>query len=173
MAVTISQVLGSNPEQLVSAAGDVAAAAGDIDDQIARERMQLTRLASDWRGTSSDTAQGHANEMFGDQEVYRDRLKLLHTAMSAGGAELGGIRGRLNALVSSSAAGLFDISDEGRVSLGWRLKFLVSTNPVLAVMWGMRRMALQSAIQAALAEFDAADKSTANKMDRINKGLVK
>ncbi|WP_237158540.1 WXG100 family type VII secretion target [Mycolicibacterium fortuitum] len=111
--MTISQVLGSHPEQLVSAAGDVASAAGDIDNQIARERLQLTRLASDWRGTASDTAQGHANEMFGDQELYRDRLKLLHTAMSSGGAELGSIRTRVSDLVSSPEADLFDISDEG------------------------------------------------------------
>lgn len=173
MAVTISQVLGSHPEQLVSAAGDVASAAGDIDNQIARERLQLTRLASDWRGTASDTAQGHANEMFGDQELYRDRLKLLHTVMSSGGAELGSIRTRVSDLVSSPEADLFDISDEGRVSLGWRLKALVAVYPVLALKWGMRRLALQTSIQTALAEFDAADKSTAGKMDRINNGLVK
>ncbi|MEX3644393.1 hypothetical protein [Mycolicibacterium porcinum] len=173
MAVTISQVLGSHPEQLVSAAGDVAAAAGDLDNQIARERLQLTRLTSDWHGTASDTAQGHANEMFGDQEIYRDRLKLLHIAMSSGGQELGGIRSRVSELVSSPEADLFDISDDGNVALGWRLKFLAATNPALALKWGMRRLALQTSIQTALAEFDAADKSTANKMDRINQGLVK
>ncbi|WP_166903778.1 WXG100 family type VII secretion target [Mycobacterium sp. DL440] len=173
MSVTISQVLASHPEQLVSAAGEVASAASDLDSRIARERMQLTRLASDWRGTASDTAQGHANEMFGDQELYRDRLKSLHTAMSSGGAELGGIRTRVSDLVSSPEADLFDISDDGRVALGWRLKLLVASLPVLALKWGMRRLALQTAIQTALSEFDAADKSTANKIDRINKGLVK
>ena len=117
MAVTISQVLASHPEHLVRAAGEVAAAAGDIDNQIARERLQLSRLASDWRGTASDTAQGHANEMFGDQELYRDRLTLLHTAMSSGGEELGGIRSRVSDLVSSPEADLFEISDDGSVAL--------------------------------------------------------
>lgn len=173
MAVTISQVLASHPEQLVSAAGDVAAAAADLDSRITRERLQLTRLASDWRGTASDTAQGHANEMFGDQELYRDRLKSLHTAMSSGGAALGAIRSRVSDLVASPEADLFDISDNGRVALGWRLKFLVLGNPALALKWGMRRLALQTSIQTALAEFDVEDKSTANKMDRINKGLAK
>jgi uncharacterized protein YukE len=173
VAVTISQVLASHPDQLVAAAGEVASAASDLDSRIARERLQLTRLASDWRGSASDTAQGHANEMFGDQEIYRDRLKSLQSAMSSGGAELGGIRARVSDLVSSPEADLFDISDDGSVALGWRLKLLVASLPVLALKWGMRRLALQTAIQTALAEFAAADKSTANKMDRINKGLVK
>lgn len=173
MAVTISLVLASHPEQLVSAAGEVASAAADLDSRIALERLQLTRLASDWLGTASDTAQGQATEMFGDQEIYRDRLKSLDTAMSSGGAELGGIRARLSDLVSSPEADLFDISDDGRVSLGWRLKALVVAYPVLALKWGMRRLALQTSIQTALAEFDAADKATADKMDRINLGLVK
>lgn len=173
MAVTISQVLASRPEQLVAAAGEVASAANDLADQIARERVQLTRLASDWRGTASDTAQGHANEMFGDQELYRGRLTSLQTAMVSGGETLDGIRTRVLNLVSSPEAGLFDISDDGRVALGWRLKLLVVAYPVLAMRWGMRRLALQTAIQTALAEFDAADKATADKMNRIQQGLVR
>ncbi len=53
------------------------------------------------------------------------------------------------------------------------LKALVVAYPVLALKWGMRRLALQTSIQTALAEFDAADKATTDKMDRINLGLVK
>lgn len=67
-------------------------------------------------------------------------------------------------------ADLFDISDDGRVALGWRLKLLVAAYPVLAMKWGMRRLALQTAIQTVLAEFDAADKATADKMNRIQQG---
>ncbi|WP_395306809.1 hypothetical protein V4U86_15195 [Mycobacterium sp. AMU20-3851] len=171
--MTISEVEASRPDDLVAAAGEVASAAADLESWIDRERLQLTRLASDWRGSASDTAREHATEMFGDQEIYADRLKLLHAAMSSGGAQLGGIRRRVMALVSSPEASLFDISDDGRVSLGWRLKVLVATNPALAMMWGMRRLALQTAIQTGLAEFDAEDKATADKMDRINKGLLK
>ncbi|AFP38388.1 hypothetical protein MSMEI_1916 [Mycolicibacterium smegmatis MC2 155] len=172
MAVTISQVLASRPAQLAAAAAEVGAAANDLGNQIARERLQLTRLASDWRGSASDTAQTHANEMFGDQELYRDRLTSLQTAMASGGATLDGIRTRLSQLVSSPEADLFDISDDGRVALGWRLKLLVAAYPVLAMKWGMRRLALQTAIQTVLAEFDAADKATADKMNRIQQGLV-
>ena len=172
MAVTISQVLASRPAQLAAAAAEVGAAANDLGNQIARERLQLTRLASDWRGSASDTAQTHANEMFGDQELYRDRLTSLQTAMASGGATLDGIRTRLSQLVSSPEADLFDISDDGRVALGWRLKLLVAAYPVLAMKWGMRRLALQTAIQTALAEFDAADKATADKINRIQQGLV-
>jgi len=92
--------------------------------------------------------------------------------MASGGATLDGIRTRLSQLVSSPEADLFDISDDGRVALGWRLKLLVAAYPVLAMKWGMRRLALQTAIQTALAEFDAADKATADKMNRIQQGLV-
>jgi len=173
VAVTISQVEASRPENLVAAAAEVGAAAAELESWIDRERLQLTRLASDWRGSASDTALEHATEMFGDQQIYGDRLNLLHTAMSAGGARLGGIRRRVVALVSSPEASLFDISDDGRVSLGWRLKFMVATNPALAMTWGLRRLALQTAIQTGLAEFDAEDKATATKMERINKGLLK
>ena len=130
-------------------------------------------MASDWRGSTSDSAREHATEIFGDQELYGDRLKLLHTTMSAGGAELGGIRQRIIALVSSPEVSLFDISDDGRVALGTRLKILVAASPVSAMQWGLRRLALQTAIQTGLVEFDAEDQATADKMERINQGLVK
>lgn len=173
MAVTISQVLASRPQDLVNAAAEVAAASAQIDSEIARQRLQLTRLAADWTGTASDSAQDSARETLGDLEIYRDRTQTLQNEMTTSGEELDRIRTELEGLVNGPESHLFDIADDGSVEFGTKLKLMVTFRPYLAMKYLMLRLELQTAIQTALAKFDAADKSCASQMRKINKGIVR
>lgn len=173
MAVTVSQVLASRPEALVGAAAEVASATAQIDAEIASQRHSLTRLAADWTGPASASAQGSAQETLGDLEIYRDRTQALHKQLATSGKELSRIRTDLTARVDGPESRLFDIADTGHVEFGKKLKLLVVVRPYLAMKYGMHRLELQTAIQTALAKFDAADQSCASQLRKINQGMAR
>ncbi|WP_167857810.1 WXG100 family type VII secretion target [Mycobacterium sp. DL99] len=170
MPLTVSQVLGSRPEALVSAAGEVKAAGSEIDLQLAGERSQMDALASKWTGTASDGARVNADEMFGDQQLYRTKLQKLSDKMAASGETLTGIRKELSDLVNSGEAQYFNIADNGSVTAGWRLLWWAALSPRNALEVKIRQLKLQTRIQTALDKFDAADKATAAALRKIGRG---
>jgi uncharacterized protein YukE len=171
--VTVSQVLGSRPETLVTAAGQLGDGAGDVDDRMATERSRFGELTATWVGTASDAASDHASEMIDDQRRYRDKLAALQRQLAAAGDELGHLRSALSDLTSSIEAKLFHIADDGTTTPGPILKTLARTSPVLAMDIRLRGLALQTAIQTLLDRFDAADQAAAYRLRQIDSGAVR
>jgi WXG100 family type VII secretion target len=168
MPLTVSEVLGARPEGLLRAATELQSAASQVDSQLAAERGRLANLAADWTGPSSDAAQDHAEELLGDQVGYRNKLTAMQKELATAGDDLGHYRSALSSLVNSPEAQYFDIADDGTVSLGLRLQFMAAMSPALAMKFGLRRLALQTAIQTALAHFQSSDTAAAAALRKID-----
>ena len=173
MPVTVPQVLGSRPETLMTAAGQLGDGAGGVDDRMATERSRFGELTASWIGTASDAASDHASKMIDDQRRYRDKLAALQKQLTAAGDELGRLRSALSDLTSGIEAKLFHIADDGTATPGPILTTLARSSPVLAMDVRLRGLALQTAIQTLLDEFDAADRAAAYQLRRIDSGAVR
>lgn len=93
MSYTASQVLGSNPESLLTASLDARAAAQRVNAQIEKSKSEFAQLKNDWLGTAADAAQKQAREMFEDQTAYRDKLYEVAKPLATGGKDLSELRG--------------------------------------------------------------------------------
>lgn len=172
MPVTVSLVLASNPDSLVTASGEVSAGAADVDERIAAERSGLDGLSTTWTGTASSAALNHAEDMLTAQRRYRDTLHALGRELAAAGGELAHLRSEIADLVAGVEATLFHIADDGTTTPGPILATLAKLSPVLAMDVRLRGLALQTAIQTALDKFDAADGAAAHQLRQITRGLV-
>ncbi|MEV3901120.1 hypothetical protein AB0K11_02260 [Mycobacterium sp. NPDC050551] len=169
MSPGIAAVLGSKPEALITAAGQIVESVSNVDVQIAGGRTQFADLDSKWTGTAAEAAQVSGEEMIGDQVIYRDKLSALEKQLNHYGASLRDIRKELSDLVSSGEAGYFDISDDGTVTPGWRLLAWGALSARNAMEVNIRRLQLQTKIQTALDKFDAADKAAAGAIRTANR----
>ena len=172
MPVTVSLVLASKPDSLVTASTEVGAGAVEVDGRIATERSRLDALSATWTGTASVAALDHAEDMLTAQRRYRDALHALQKELAAAGGELGHLRSELSDLVSSVEAALFHIADDGTTTPGPLLRTLATLSPVLAMEGRLRGLALQAAIRIALDKFDAADRAAAHQLRQISGEVV-
>jgi uncharacterized protein YukE len=163
-------VLGSAPESLITAAGELRAAASELDMQIASGRFHLATLEAQWTGTAAERAQTNADEMIGDQVSYRAKLKSLETELHESGSTLTDVRRKLSDLVNSGEASFFNIADNGSVTPGLRLLWWASLWPTNAMEVKIGQLKLQTKIQTALDEFDAADQAAAAALRKIDRG---
>lgn len=118
MTLTVSQVLGTQPQSLLTAADDVASAANRLDAQISSQRSHLSQLAGAWTGGASTAAQKQGADMLVGQEGYRDKLRTMQQVMSSGGQQLTGIKSALESMVNGGASQFWQVADNGSVTPG-------------------------------------------------------
>ncbi|MGV0810465.1 WXG100 family type VII secretion target [Mycolicibacterium boenickei] len=167
----MSQVVGSNPESLLTASLNARAAAQRVNSQIDKARGQFAQLKDDWTGNAADAAQKQGREMFEDQAGYRDKLYEVAAPLAAGGTELTELRSDLKSAVDS-AEDLWDVSDDGSVKAGFWLSRLASMSKVTAMVIESKRITVECHIKLKLAQFEAADRDTAYKVRKVGWGLT-
>jgi hypothetical protein len=167
MTLTVSQVLGTQPQSLLNAAEDVASAANRLDTQISSQRSHLSRLAGSWTGGASTAAQRQGADMLGGQEGYRDKLRSMQQVMSSGGRQLTGIKSALESMVNGGAGQFWKVADNGSVTPGPLLQQYANLFPVLGMEVKLKALEMESAVKKMLAEFEHADKSTADAMRKF------
>lgn len=74
MPYAVSQVMGSDPESLLTASVNARASAQQVDAQIDHARTQFAHLAEDWTGTAATAAQKQGRESLDEHVAYRDHL---------------------------------------------------------------------------------------------------
>jgi hypothetical protein len=167
MTLTVSQVLGTRPQSLLTAAEEVASSANRLDAQISSQRTQLSRLAGSWTGGASTAAQQQGADMLVGQEGYRDKLRAMQQVMSSGGRQLTGIRSALESMLTGGAGQFWKVADNGSVSPGPLLQQYASLFPVLGMQIKLKALEMESAVKKMLAEFEQADKDTADAMRKF------
>lgn len=116
MPYTVSQVVGSNPESLLTASLNARAAAQRVNAQIEKAKGEFAQLNSDWTGTAADAAQKQGREMFEDQTAYRDKLYEVAKPLATGGKDLTEIRGSLETAAAERIE--FDPPEEEEKRIG-------------------------------------------------------
>ena len=166
MTLTVSQILGTQPQNLLDAAGDVGSVAAKLDSQISSQRSHLSDLASTWSGTASSAAQKQGAEMLVGQEAYRDKLRSLQQVMTSGGAQMTSIRSTLESLTTGGVSSLWQVSDTGSVTAGPLLQSFSSMFPAFGMQVKLKALEMESAIKQMLGEFEQADKSTSEELSK-------
>ncbi|OMC13164.1 hypothetical protein [Mycolicibacterium fortuitum] len=151
MPYTVSQVVGSNPESLLTASLNARAAAQRVNAQIEKAKGEFAQLNSDWTGTAADAA--------------------LAKPLATGGKDLTEIRGSLKAAVDS-AEDLWDVADNGAVTPGFWLRRLAAMSKVTAMVIESKRITVECDIKLKLAQFEAADRNTAYKIRKVGWDLT-
>ena len=120
MTVTISVVAGSQPNDLIAAAGRMQTSITNLDVQIALQQLTLAQLSDNWQNSAADAAVGRAEKNVQQQLELQSRLERMQSALNAGGGELSGLRAPIlnTAAQATSLGGL--VSDVG-ASTGNRL----------------------------------------------------
>ncbi len=167
MTLTVSQVLGTQPQSLLNAAEEVAGSANRLDAQISSQRSHLSRLAGSWTGGASTAAQKQGADMLVGQESYRDKLRAMQQVMSSGGQQLTGIKSALESMVNGGASQFWKVGDNGSVTPGPLLQQYASLFPVLGMQIKLKALEMETAVKKMLAEFEQADKSTADALRKF------
>lgn len=166
MPYTVSQVVNSDPESLLTASLDARAAAQRVDTQISSARTQFARLAGDWAGAAADAAQQHGRESLDGQVAYRDHLYALSEPLATGGALLTELRSNLKKALDA-AQEQWDVADDGGVAPGFWLRWYARVSPVQALQVAAERIAVENAIKLLLAKFEAADRDTGHQIRKV------
>lgn len=167
MALTVSQVLGTQPQSLLNAAEEVARSASRLDAQISSQRSHLSRLAGSWTGRASTAAQKQGADMLVGQGAYRDKLRNMQQVMSSGGQQLTGIKAALESMVNGGASQFWKVADNGSVTPGPLLQQYANLFPVLGMEIKLKALEIESGVKKMLAEFEQADKSTADALRKF------
>ena len=166
MPYTVSQVLNSDPESLLTASLGARAAAQRVDAQIDRARTQFVHLAEDWTGTAADAAQKQGRESLDEQTAYRNHLDAVAQPLAAGGAQLIELRANLKKTVDA-AESQWDVADDGGVTPGFWLRWYSRVSPVQALQIAAKRIEVENAIKLLLAKFEAADRDTGYQLRKV------
>lgn len=166
MPYTVSQVVNSDPESLLTASLNARAAAARVDTQIHRARTQFAHLADDWSGTAAGAAQKQGRESLDEQAAYRDHLYAVAEPLATGGAQLTELRTNLKKAVDAAQA-QWDVADDGGVTPGFWLRWYARVSPVQALQVAAKRIEVENAIKLLLAKFEAADRDTGHRIRKI------
>lgn len=166
MPYTVSQVMNSAPESLLTVSLDARAAAQRVDAQIDRARTRFAHLADDWTGTAADAAQKQGRESLDEQTTYRDHLYAVAKPLATGGAQLTELRANLKKAVDAAQA-QWDVADDGGVTPGFWLRWYARVSPVQALQIAAKRIEVENAIKLLLAKFEAADRDTGHQIRKV------
>lgn len=170
MTLTVSRVLGSQPESLGDAADRVALSAMAAEAGIANEKAGFVSLGASWAGSASTAAQARGAELLAKQEQYRATLLALQRVLVDGSAALGETRTQVAALVNGDLALFWIIADDGSVTPGPLLQDYAALSPVTELQVMLMALGLEREIRQLLAGFELADTRTADSLRSLTGG---
>ena len=103
MAVTLSTVEATRPEELNTAATNVGGKVTQLNSTIDAQRNALRELQSSWRGTASEAAMTRAERNLGEQTKFRDHLEQVQKTLQTGGTHLSQARSAILGVVNLAA----------------------------------------------------------------------
>lgn len=171
MPYTVSQVRGSNPDVLNTAATDAETSARRVDAQVTQGREQMAALADDWTGSASDAAQKEYRERIDDQIAYAAALREVKTTLAEHGPALVDLRSQLDTAVNN-AEDWWDVADDGSVTPGFWLTRYANLSDVTALTVEAQRLEVQMGIKLLLARFEAQDLAAGNAIRKIGWALT-
>lgn len=158
MAVTLSTVEATRPEELNTAATNVGGKVTQLNSTIDAQRNALRELQSSWRGTASEAAMTRAERNLGEQTKFRDHLEQVQKTLQTGGTHLSQARSAILGVVNSLRSQGWQVSDDG----------VATPPPTLPPALKGTAQAWTAIVQKLLTTFDDIDKQTAGNFPKFS-----
>jgi uncharacterized protein YukE len=113
MAVTVSLVEATRPEEWTNAATNIGDKVAQLNSTIDAQRNALRDLKGGWQGQASDAASKRAEHNISQQTRFRARLEQAQKVLQTGGTYLGQARSAILGVVNTLRGQGWQVSDDG------------------------------------------------------------
>jgi uncharacterized protein YukE len=158
MAVSVSLVEATRPEELTTAATNLGGKVAQLNSTIDAQRNAVRDLKGGWQGTAADAALARAERDLAKQTGFRDRLQQAQRALQTGGTYLGQAKGALVGIVNTLRSQGWQVSDDG----------VATPPPTLPPVLKSTAQAWTAAVQRLLTLFGEIDKQTAGSLPKFS-----
>jgi len=156
LAVGLSVVEASRPQGLSDAAERLGGSISRLDQTIAGEQWALSELQSEWQGEADRIAFDRARRDLAHQQLLRDKLGALQSALSIGGSQLTSVRACVVVVVDDLRSRGWQVTDAG-----------TAIAPPFPAILTMFEAAFSAVIQRLLAVFTQVDDGTAAAINAV------
>jgi uncharacterized protein YukE len=158
MAVSVSLVETTRPEELTTAATNLGGKVAQLNSTIDTQRNALRDLQGGWEGEASQAALARAERDLAKQTGFRDRLAQAQQILQTGGTHLAQTRSALLGIVNTLRGQGWQVSDNG-----------VATPPAtLPQVLKGTATAWTAIVQRLLTTFGEIDKQTAGSLPKFS-----
>jgi WXG100 family type VII secretion target len=158
MAVSVSLVETTRPEELTTAATNLSGKVAQLNSTIDTQRNALRDLQGGWEGEASQAALARAERDLAKQTGFRDRLAQAQQILQTGGTHLAQTRSALLGIVNTLRGQGWQVSDNG-----------VATPPAtLPQVLKGTATAWTAIVQRLLTTFGEIDKQTAGSLPKFS-----
>jgi uncharacterized protein YukE len=158
MAVSVSVVEATRPEELTTAATNLGGKVAQVNSTIEAQRTAVRDLKGGWQGAAADAALARAERDLAKQTGFRDRLQQGQRALQTGGTYLGQAKGALVGIVNTLRSQGWQVSDDG----------VATPPPTLPPVLKSTAQAWTAAVQRLLTLFGEIDKHTAGSLPKFS-----
>lgn len=154
MAVSVSLVEATRPEELTTAATNLGGKVAQLNSTIDAQRNAVRDLQSGWEGAASEAALARAERDLAKQTGFRDRLARAQQVLQTGGTHLAQARSALLGIVNTLRGQGWQVADDG----------VATPPPTLPPVLKGTATAWTAAVQRLLTTFGEIDKQTAGSL---------